>query len=48
MVGALLQVNADAILGEEGWSAKRWCAGLLENFLVDFVGSDAHNLTNRR
>lgn len=45
--GVLLQVNADSILGKEGWKIKWLCKKLLKEHLVHLVGSDAHNLTDR-
>ncbi len=45
--GALMQVNADAILGADGMKVKNFCKKLLKNDLIDFVDSDAHSLTHR-
>lgn len=46
-MGGYVQINADSILGRSGWGIKRFCAKLLRNDRVDFVGSDAHNMTDR-
>lgn len=46
-MGALIQVNADSILGKRGSAAKRLCHTLLKSGLVHFVGSDAHDTTDR-
>lgn len=46
-MGALIQVNASAIIGKEGWTKKRFCKKLLDQGRVDFVGSDSHGIKNR-
>ena len=46
-MGARVQLNADSIIGREGWGVKRFCARLLKEGLVDFIGSDAHNMKDR-
>lgn len=46
--GAYIQVNAGAILGNEGWSSRRFCKWLLTEGLVHLVGSDAHDMKRRR
>lgn len=46
-MGALIQVNADSITGEDGRKVKKFCLKLMRNDLLDFVGSDAHNLSDR-
>ncbi len=45
--GALIQTNADAILGLEGRTTKKNCKKLLKNNLVDIVASDSHGIKNR-
>ena len=47
-LGAKIQVNADAVLGYEGHKIKKFCATLMKNDLVDFIASDAHNLSTRK
>lgn len=46
-VGAMIQVNANAILGQEGFKAKGFTKKLLKCGYVDFVGSDSHDLKKR-
>lgn len=48
LTGGLLQVNAGAIKGFEGFGKRRLIKYLLKNQLVDVVATDAHNLTNRK
>lgn len=45
--GALIQINADSISGEDGRKMKKFCKKLMKANLIDFVGSDGHNLTDR-
>lgn len=47
-LGAQIQINADSVLGYEGHTIKMFCAGLMKDDLVDFIGSDAHNLEGRK
>lgn len=47
-LGAQIQVNADSVLGYEGHTIKKFCAGLMKDDFVDFIGSDAHNLEGRK
>lgn len=46
-MGALIQVNADSIIGKDGRKVKKFCLKLMRYDLLDFVGSDAHNLSDR-
>lgn len=46
-IGAYLQVNAESILGEEGFAIKRFCKKMMKNDMLDFVGTDCHR-TNKR
>lgn len=46
-IGAMIQVNADSILGKEGRKAKKFARMLIKEDLLDFVGSDAHDLKER-
>lgn len=41
--GALIQVNADAVLGYDGRYAKRLVWAMLKNDTVDVIASDAHD-----
>lgn len=46
-MGAYMQVNADSILGKEGFGIKRYCKKLLKQDLISFVGSDCHGIKER-
>lgn len=46
-IGAYMQINADSIIGKEGFSTKRYCRKLMKYDLVQYVGSDCHNLSSR-
>ncbi len=46
-MGAGIQINADAVLGEDGRAAKKFCRKLIKEDLVDYIGSDAHNMKDR-
>jgi protein-tyrosine phosphatase len=46
-MGALVQVNADAVLGLEGRGTKKLCRILLKNDLVDLIASDSHGINER-
>jgi protein-tyrosine phosphatase len=46
-MGAWIQVNADAVLGMEGWAAKRLCRALLREGWVDVIASDSHGIHKR-
>ena len=46
-MGALLQLNADSILGTNGYGVKRFCHKLLKERAVQFVASDAHDSKHR-
>jgi len=46
-MGALLQLNADSILGTNGFGIKHFCYKLLREQKVHFVASDAHDTTHR-
>lgn len=47
-IGALIQVNADAVIGKNGFRVKGYVKKLLKNYLVDFVASDAHGAKERK
>ena len=47
-LGAYIQVNAGTFTGECGFQAKRFVHKLVKQDLIAFVGSDAHNITDRR
>lgn len=46
--GAYIQVNADSVLGENGFSVHKMVKWMLKNELVDFIASDAHDINHRR
>lgn len=46
-IGALIQCNAAAILGEEGWGTKQFCKKALKHGWVDIVASDSHDIKKR-
>ena len=46
-MGALLQLNADSVLGANGFGVKRFCHRLLKEQMVHFIASDAHDPTRR-
>lgn len=46
-MGALLQVNAESIMGSQGFALKQYCKKLLKRGMVHFVASDAHDPEER-
>lgn len=46
-MGALIQVNADSVLGIDGRSIKKFCKNLMKKKEIHFIGSDAHDMTER-
>lgn len=46
-MGALIQLNADSIIGKNGYTVKRFCKKLLKERNVHFVGSDCHGIKRR-
>lgn len=47
-LGALLQINADSLLGRHGLGVKLFCHKLLRSRQVHFVASDAHGTQIRK
>jgi protein-tyrosine phosphatase len=47
-MGVLIQLNAAALLGADGFAARRFCTSALKRGLCHFVADDAHNMTDRR
>ena len=47
-MGAMIQINADSIIGKEGLRTKRLCRTILKEHYVDIIASDCHNMTDRR
>ena len=46
-MGALIQINADSVLGIDGRMFKRYTKKLLKAGLVDVIGSDSHGTKER-
>ena len=46
-MGCCIQVNADSIMGANGWHIKRFTRSLLKKRMVHFVATDAHNDSRR-
>ena len=46
-LGALIQLNADSVMGKHGFGVKRFCHKLLQRQQAHFIGSDAHDMVNR-
>lgn len=46
-MGALIQLNADSIMGKCGYQTKNLCHNLLKDECVHFIASDAHDITKR-
>lgn len=46
-LGALIQINADSVLGKCGFGVKRCCLRMMKQRCVHFVASDAHNIKDR-
>ena len=47
-MGCEMQVNADAVIGKDGLSAQRFCKKLMQEDLLHYIASDAHNLKGRK
>lgn len=45
--GIFLQITAQSLLGKFGLAPAQWCVEMLNEGLVHFVASDAHDLINR-
>ena len=46
-MGCEMQVNADAVIGRNGLGAQRFCKKLMQEDMLHYVASDAHNLRGR-
>jgi protein-tyrosine phosphatase len=46
-LGALIQLNADSVMGRLGFGIKHFCHKLLKARCVHFIASDAHNSLRR-
>lgn len=47
-MGAYIQINAESILGKEGFAVKRFCRKLMDQNFIHFIGSDAHDSKKRK
>ncbi len=47
-LGASIQINAGAVLGNAGRHTRRYCKKLMQADLIDFIASDTHDTKNRR
>lgn len=47
-LGTRVQINANSVIGKEGWRVKRFCLRLMKNSLVHVIGTDAHGSSRRR
>ncbi|MCD8337790.1 MAG: capsular biosynthesis protein [Lachnospiraceae bacterium] len=47
-LGARIQINAGSLLGDTGYVLRQYCRELIEEDLVWYVASDAHNLKDRK
>lgn len=47
-LGAVFQLDAGSIIGKYGDKAKKSAVNLLSSGLIQFLGSDAHNTSNRK
>lgn len=47
-MGCELQVNAASAMGEVGFWCKRFVHSLLKEELVDYIGTDSHNIDKRK
>ena len=46
-MGAYIQMNADSIIGRDGFTVKRFCKKVIREEMLDFVGSDGHDMEKR-
>lgn len=46
-MGALIQINADSVMGKHGLNVTHFCEKLLKEHKVHFIASDAHNADSR-
>ncbi len=47
-MGAYIQMNAQSIIGDDGFGMKQFCKKAIKRDLVQFVASDAHNTRSRK
>lgn len=46
-MGALIQINADGVMGAEGRAPRKLCKSLLKSRYVHFIASDSHDTLTR-
>lgn len=46
-MGALIQLNADSVMGKHGFGVKRFCHDLLKSGCAHFIATDAHDGKSR-
>lgn len=46
--GAQIQVTASSVIGEAGRNSKKFCKKLLKEHLVDYIATDAHDISHRK
>jgi protein-tyrosine phosphatase len=46
-MGAMIQINADSVLGIDGKTLKKTCKMFLKNEMADFIASDSHGIKER-
>lgn len=46
-MGALVQVNAESVVGKNGLATKWYVKKLIKKNIIDFIASDAHDTTTR-
>ncbi len=46
-MGAYIQMNADSIIGGNGFMIKRFCKKVMKAEMLDFAGSDGHDMEKR-
>lgn len=46
-LGAMIQVNADSVIGKNGRKAKSFCKRLMKNDCIHFIASDTHDMKKR-
>ena len=46
-MGAMIQINADSVLGLEGRNQKLYCKDLLKEGAADIIASDSHGIEDR-
>lgn len=46
-MGALIQINADSVLGLDGRAAEKFCKKLLKHEWADVIASDTHDMEER-